>query len=642
MEEAEGIVTMLNGPPLELGTTVMDFCQMSPMDLWQLLYAVLSAILPPQRVDETQDSKNSWMMELLRVLNYRPNIDGITLREGIVNGSVGVIYPLLPWLLSQMTMLQKRAYLARFLIDVEIPAELLLEEDMNLLHAQYNGIREQFKDTHRHLDSVRQIERNPTQVKGQVQELETERDHLQSKIVKVKRKLQDVEKVEAMLEVVGQLKSLRLEEATLAETWKDQNQALADSLGKHQKATSQLHQVQVLAAGANNPAFLEKIAQGNSILHYNAEKKLPKEVKKKQLHLRALQEVLGNNSDGLAGIQAKLLAVNEELRSLKKNNGIEKVQQTDQALKGAAFEWQEVQMGAVVATQLPEAYDKLETLTLRRDQLLDIIDQKTAAIEEVKATVRRGEDFKQYVDQLRMKSATYKKMKKEIDDLEAEHGGLVKTQEFLEQQLSSALEHLGQDRILPSGDDGHADSQNSIQKLKELIAEVNSLADEKRSKLTPQVNELERLRVELHELELEHEDKSKHYSEVHSLFERKVRNLEADISACSKELEIERNALNNNAAAIEKLQASVVELNTENQDGLVSKKLSCKIEQQEELMTSLHQKLQKLKEMEQSNLDQRAMMKDLLTLLAAKLSMYSSGSKPAIFSTAPSFETVDK
>lgn len=97
---------------------------------------------------------------------------------------------LLIWSPLQAGMLQKRAYLARFLIDVEIPAELLLEEDMNLLHAQYNGVREQFKATHRHLDTLRQIEKDPNQVKERVQELETERDHLHSKIAKVKGKLQ--------------------------------------------------------------------------------------------------------------------------------------------------------------------------------------------------------------------------------------------------------------------------------------------------------------------------------------------------------------------------------------------------------------------------------------------------------------------
>jgi hypothetical protein len=42
---------------------------------------------------------------------------------------------------------------------------------------------------------------------------------------------QHLEKVEDMLEVVGQLKALRVEESTLTEALKEQTQAVTDSLG---------------------------------------------------------------------------------------------------------------------------------------------------------------------------------------------------------------------------------------------------------------------------------------------------------------------------------------------------------------------------------------------------------------------------
>lgn len=66
--------------------------------------------------------------------------------------------------------------------------------------------------------------------------------------------------------------------------------------------------------------------------------------------------------------------------------------------------------------------------------------------------MRHGDDFKQYVEQLRSKSATYKKMKTEIDELAAEHGVLLRTQELLEQQLSSAIECARQNAVTPAGE----------------------------------------------------------------------------------------------------------------------------------------------------------------------------------------------
>ena len=43
-------------------------------------------------------------------------------------GSKPVIYPVLHWLLQRTNELKKRAYLARFLIKLEVPSEFLQDE----------------------------------------------------------------------------------------------------------------------------------------------------------------------------------------------------------------------------------------------------------------------------------------------------------------------------------------------------------------------------------------------------------------------------------------------------------------------------------------------------------------------------------
>lgn len=50
--------------------------------------------------------------------------------------------------------------------------------------------------------------------------------------------------------------------------------------------------------------------------------------------------------------------------------------------------------------------------------------------------MRRGEDLKQYVELLRGKSATYKALKKELDDKATDYGVLVRTKRLLEQQAA--------------------------------------------------------------------------------------------------------------------------------------------------------------------------------------------------------------
>ncbi len=47
-----------------------------------------------------------------------------------------MIYPILEWLLKNTESLKKRAYLARYLVKVEVPAEFLAEEAIGDLYQQ--------------------------------------------------------------------------------------------------------------------------------------------------------------------------------------------------------------------------------------------------------------------------------------------------------------------------------------------------------------------------------------------------------------------------------------------------------------------------------------------------------------------------
>lgn len=49
-------------------------------------------------------------------------------RQGLVTGSKTVIHPVLHWLLQRTSELRTRAYLARFLVKLEVPAEFLQDD----------------------------------------------------------------------------------------------------------------------------------------------------------------------------------------------------------------------------------------------------------------------------------------------------------------------------------------------------------------------------------------------------------------------------------------------------------------------------------------------------------------------------------
>jgi hypothetical protein len=56
--------------------------------------------------------------------------------------------------------------------------------------------------------------------------------------------------------------------------------------------------------------------------------------------------------------------------------------------------------------------------------------------------VLKGEEFKRYANSLRGKNATYKRMKKELDDQTAEYGVLMRTQQILQEQEGGLREAI--------------------------------------------------------------------------------------------------------------------------------------------------------------------------------------------------------
>lgn len=55
-------------------------------------------------------------------------------RQGLVQGEKPVIYPILQWLFQNMDDLKKRAYLARYLVRIDIPPDQLADQDISELN----------------------------------------------------------------------------------------------------------------------------------------------------------------------------------------------------------------------------------------------------------------------------------------------------------------------------------------------------------------------------------------------------------------------------------------------------------------------------------------------------------------------------
>ena len=156
------IVDALNAPPYNRHYNLVTFDSLDSLSLLQVLNDVLAEISPEHKMDlreEPPDQTAVRIFSLLRLFKYKPKNDeggGLNaFRHGLLQGEKGTIYPLLQWLLERSEELKKRAYLAKFLVRIDVPAEFLQDEAAIEMHTAYQELMEQFKELHRTVEQQR-------------------------------------------------------------------------------------------------------------------------------------------------------------------------------------------------------------------------------------------------------------------------------------------------------------------------------------------------------------------------------------------------------------------------------------------------------------------------------------------------------
>lgn len=60
--------------------------------------------------------------------------------QGVVQGDKQILHPILEWLLRNLNDLRKRAYLAKFLVKLEIPPDILGDADIAAMYEQVRNL----------------------------------------------------------------------------------------------------------------------------------------------------------------------------------------------------------------------------------------------------------------------------------------------------------------------------------------------------------------------------------------------------------------------------------------------------------------------------------------------------------------------
>ncbi|XP_071338098.1 intraflagellar transport protein 81 homolog isoform X1 [Trachinotus anak] len=647
-EQLKFIVEQLNRDPFKKNFNLITFDSLEPMQLLQIFNDVLAEIDPKQAMDireEMPEQTVKRMCALLGMLKYRPpgNLSDVsTFRQGLVTGSKPVVHPILHWLLQRVHELKKRAYLARFLVKLEVPAEFLQDDVINDTYHQYEELVEGFKTYHKECEQLRTSGFSTAEIRRDISAMEEEKDQLIKRVERLKKRVESVSNHQRMLEQARQLRVEKEREESLIHQKQEQKNQLFQAEQRLQRSQQQLKDLQQAAADANPESLMKRLEEEIKINSYMVSEKLPKELEGMRRTVQYLQKVASEPAMGQADLQEledKIKEADSQINQL-----IEKRMMRNDPMDDKLTLYR--QQASII---IRRKESKAEELQEAREELAaterELRQRSSQAQASDGAEVIRGDELKRLVVKLRSKGTVYKKKRQEIAELKAEYGVLQRTEEVLKQRLETVQQKL-QTVEAEKGISGYSDTQEELERvsaikseldekkgrtlddMSEMVKKLNSMIVEKKSALAPIIKELRSLRQRCQELSQEYEEKKVQYESCAVGLESNRSKLEQDVKALREETAQEENQyhyINSTSEIIEiQIQRAAEETKAYVSPDPQERKKTIRevymknISEQELLGKKLREKQKMVRESHSDNMEQMKMWRDLEKLMECK------------------------
>ncbi|XP_043230234.1 intraflagellar transport protein 81 homolog [Amphibalanus amphitrite] len=653
-EKLKVIVEELGKDPFNKKYNVISFDALGSEQLLQALNDVFAEIDSQHAIDLREEPPEETVMRMLaflRILKYQPQADPSSFRQGLVSGEKYIIYPILEWCLLKLPDLKKRAYLARYLVKIEIPGDILTDPELDVMYRQYEDLIEEFKATHKEYEALRNSVFQTAELRKDIAAMEEEREIVTKKIERLKNKVEGHPNKDVLLESARRLRLEKDREQELANQKIEQEQAIARADQRLARLQGQLKDLRSASMGTTPEALIQRLEEDVKVHSYLATEKMPKEleVKKKQVaNLEKVANVPALTAQDLEKIKKKIGLVNSEVAHLVEQRMMASDSSDD---KLGMFR----QQAAIVAKKKEAAAEKLQEMQQQLQQIKDDLAEKRAQLEEqggAEGTVR-GDDFKQYVHQLRGKSAVYKKKRLEVGELRAEFGVLSRTLEILKGKdaiISNMVAEMERER----GVTGISSTQEQLEQASEskasldeqkgetlndmsaMVLRLNEKIAQRKAKLAPIIKELRGMRQQSQEVTIDYEEKKHAYDSMAAGLESNNAKLESEVRDMKRELAESESRMHWLTAQREILEAQKAmaeqeaKLYTDKGKGKSRRdQLQALIAEQEKQSKILKEDHKNLKETSVGSAKQMQMWKDLLKLVEMKRQCWDAPKRQA-------------
>ena len=391
-------------------------------------------LLSLPQVDMTREDPvmaQNRIIQFLHVLAYRPS-DPSTFMMNLFNGDRDVCYELMEWLLKTLDAHKKRAYLAPYLTEVDVPQDLFADEMVMEIKMSCSNLKEEFIHSHKQLAILEEATQDPQAKKEMIQNLDDERRQLQERVARLVKKLQgNLENFEGMQVVCKRLRRELDDEKALRQKHQAQTESLQAAKRAQAQAKERLEKIrneQGHMLDGDAATMLAKLEEDIVRKRKQAREDLPLELGECRRKLAETQSIVSGQSFTEHDVQ-QLMAQKRRLDQECERMAEEKRNPPAADDKIIMFR----QQAGMMERKKEQLMQKLEEEKSRKAALDKEIETKENSFEAMGSMGHMsGDDFRRIKQDFRAKSTQYKRMKAELNELRAEKGVLQRTVAILE------------------------------------------------------------------------------------------------------------------------------------------------------------------------------------------------------------------
>lgn len=627
------IVDRLNADPFCCDLSLVGFDEKEPFELMEILKKVLVYLDPKHDVDlreEKPEAMYQRIAEFLHILGYQCSFD-IEFQSGIISGDKNTIHPILYWMLNNLEQLKKRAYLAKFCMNLDVPEEFLREEQVYSIYQSYKELQSQFKATHAHVEQERQGRMIPHDLQREVAQLDAEREQLAQKIQHLRTKSERDEGFHVLLQVTSMLRKEQEEEARLTEKLAEQRYQLEQTEQLYIERSGRLREMREAAQqdGEGSAEAMLKMLRSEVQKGRGALDRVRKESEEKLIRLREIDAALSDppvTKVDIDGLEAEIGQMQAEIQAIE-----QKIGEHNQDSRLSVYK----QQANLVAKKKEMVMKDKRQLEDERDTLAKELNMKEREYEQMKGhKFMKRDEFKNYAASLRDKSAKFKRLKAELSDLRHEVAVLLRTEQILQTKDNTPAGLRETEAMLEkaSVEKSQVDKAKgkTLDEISAIVSKINSQLKEKKNKLAPQIKALRSKRQNYQQVETRYMERKNAYDQAKSAMDAElskvaveVRQLETEVleaeqsyhelnmQLCTAESKLQR--AHREARCLQKSEKHSPEFQT------LSDQYAAEIGKLDEQCRELRKEQKVVKESHEDNLKQKRAFVQLEKLMSVKL-----------------------